>query len=139
MTETRVTPPAPSADRDTAWFWDAVARGELQLQVCAECQQLRHPPGPLCPACGSLHWTTRAVSGQGSIYSAIVPRYPELPGFVYPYVVVLVELDEGPRMVANLRDVDPADARIGARVELFFEDHGEFRLPQFRLAGAVAS
>ncbi|HEX5366256.1 MAG TPA: OB-fold domain-containing protein [Acidimicrobiales bacterium] len=128
-----VTPPAPRADRDTAPFWDGVARGELVIQRCEDCHELRHPPGPMCPACRSLRWDTVTASGRGTIFSAIVPRYPELPGFEYPYVVVLVALEEGPRLVANLRGAPPGDARIGAPVELFLEDHDGFRLPQFRL------
>lgn len=129
------SPPAPSADRDTAFFWDAVSDSALLLQRCGSCGRLRHPPGPMCPSCRSLEWTTTAASGKGTVFSAIVPRYPELPGFAYPYVVALVELDEGVRVVANVRHSAPEEVRIGDRVQLFFEDHGGFRLPQFQRAG----
>lgn len=124
-------PPRPNADRDSAAFWAGVAGRELLLQRCSSCGALRHPPGPMCPECRSLAWTTIPASGEGTVFSRIVVRYPELGGFRYPYVVALVELAEGVRMVANIRDTD--DVAIGAPVALFFEDHGEFRLPQFRL------
>lgn len=127
------TPPGPTADRDNAFFWEGVAEGELRLQRCAGCGRLRHPPGPMCPSCRSFDWTVEPSTGRGTVYSAIVARYPELPGFVYPYVVALIELEEGVRVVANVRGAEPGMVDIGAPVELFFEDHGEFRLPQFRL------
>ena len=133
-TARRPAPPAPTAERDTAHFWEGVSNGELRLQRCSGCGALRHPPGPMCPSCQSLEWTTIVATGQGTVYSAIVPRYPELPGFEYPYVVALIELAEGPRMVANVRDSAPNEVHIGDPVELFFEAHGDFNLPQFRLA-----
>lgn len=126
-------PPRPNADRDSAVFWGGVAGGQLLLQQCSGCGELRHPPGPMCPKCRSLDWSTIPASGHGTVFSRIVVHYPELGGFRYPYVVALVELAEGVRMVANIRDAEPDDVSIGAPVSLFFEDHGEFRLPQFRL------
>lgn len=125
--------PRPNADQDSAVFWDGVADGQLLLQRCSDCGELRHPPGPMCPNCRSLAWTTIPASGDGMVFSRIVVHYPELGGFRYPYVVALLELAEGVRMVANIRDAAPEDVSIGAPVALFFEDHGEFRLPQFRL------
>lgn len=138
MTEDRPVPPAPTADRDSAFYWDGVAAGELRVQRCDDCGRPRHPPGPMCPACRSWRWSTTVAAGRGTVFSVIVPRYPELPGFAYPYVVALVELDEGVRVVANVRGAAPEAVTIGAPVELFFEDHGEFRLPQFRLEAAGA-
>ena len=125
-------PPAPTADLDSAVYWDGVAAGELRIQRCTSCAALRHPPGPMCPRCGSMTWDSVVAAGTGTVFSAIVPRSPEFPGFRYPYVVALVELSEGVRIVANLREVGDGGATIGEPVELFFEDHGDFKLPQFR-------
>lgn len=126
-------PPRPTADDDTAVFWDGVAAGELRLQRCSTCGVLRHPPGPMCARCRSLDWETIVACGEGTIFSRVVAHYPELAGFTYPYVVALVDLAEGVRIVTNIRDAAVDDVAIGAPVELFFEDHGDFRLPQFRL------
>jgi uncharacterized protein len=66
----------------------------------------------------------------------VMPQYPPLPFFDYPYIVVLVELDEGVRVVSNLRDIDPSDVKVGMAVEVFyqaFNDDG-LVLHQFRPA-----
>lgn len=129
----RVRPPAPTADPDTAFYWDGAMAGELRLQRCATCGEIRHPPGPMCPACRSLEFDVVRAGGTGTVFSSFVARYPELPGFDYPYVVAVVELAEGVRVIGNVRDAGTSVA-IGDEVELFFEDHGDFRLPQFRPA-----
>lgn len=127
--------PRPVASPETEFFWEAIARGELRIQRCAACGRLRHPPGPMCPACGSLDWDSVVSSGRGTVFSAIVPRHPELAMFGPAYVVVLVELQEGVRFVSNLRGVDPDEVSIGMAVEVFFpEVEPGLVLPQFRPA-----
>ncbi|HEY1737350.1 MAG TPA: OB-fold domain-containing protein, partial [Acidimicrobiia bacterium] len=90
---------------------------------------------PMCPACGSLAWQPREMSGHGSLYSYGILQHPQHPAFDYPVLAALVELDEGVRIVSNVVDVDPADIRIGMRVEVTFESTvGGSVVPVFRPA-----
>lgn len=124
---------APTKTPDTAFFWTALAEGKLLIQRCAECRQLRHPPRPMCPHCNSLQWDTLAACGRGEVYSYVVPRHPQWPWFEDGYIVALVQLAEGTRIVSNLRDVEAADVHVGMPVELYVEHFANgVSLPQFR-------
>lgn len=127
--------PRPSINEDNRFFWEGVARGELLIQRCAGCAVLRHPPRPMCPRCRSVDWDTVRASGRGTVHSYVVPHHPRMPGFPTPYVVVLVDLEEGTRLVSNLVDVAVDAVRIGMPVELVITavDDG-LTLPLFRPA-----
>jgi uncharacterized OB-fold protein/acyl dehydratase len=127
--------PAQGAPRRPAFVWEGVEAGRLLIQRCAACARLRHPPGPMCPACQSLEWDTLAASGRGCVYSFVVAHHPQIPPFEYPNLIALVELEEGARLVSNLIGVDPADVEIGMRVEVEFTRMGDgLVLPLFRPA-----
>lgn len=124
---------APVPARDDQFFWEGVAAGELRLQRCASCGRLRHPPRPMCPFCHSLKFEVERASGRGVVYSYVIPRHPPLPASEEPPIVVLVELEEGARLVSNLCGVAPGAVRDGMPVEVFFaEFEGGVRLHQFR-------
>jgi uncharacterized OB-fold protein len=124
---------APLVTVDSQFFWDGIKDHKLLIQACAECGKLRHPPRPMCPHCNSLSWNTIESSGRGSVFSFVMPQHPPYPWFEYPYIVVLVDLDEGIRLVSNLCDVAPDDVSIGLRVEVFYEHFDDgLVLPQFR-------
>ena len=124
----------PVRNYDTAFFWEGVDQGELRIQKCTGCQTLRHPPAPMCPACQSLEWDYCIASGKGHIYSYVVNHYPEIPPFDYPNPVVLVELEEGTRLVSNLVGTKARDIKIGTRVRAeFVEVEPGFTLHQFRV------
>jgi uncharacterized protein len=110
--------PRPAISDDTRFFWEGVERGELRIQRCLSCGELRHPPRPMCPRCRSLDWDAVRASGRGTVHSYVVPHHPRLPAFPDRYVVALVDLEEGTRLVTNLIDVAPEDVRIGMAVEL---------------------
>jgi uncharacterized OB-fold protein len=112
---------APSMTADTQFFWDGAADGRLLIQRCGGCATLRHPPRPMCPHCHSLDWEVLEASGRGTVYSFVMPRHPPLPFFEDGYVVVLVELEEGVRIVSNLVDVEPEGASIGMPVQVRFD------------------
>jgi uncharacterized OB-fold protein len=132
----------PVVDDDGAPFWEYAARGELRVQACADCGELRFPPRPCCPHCQSFAEEWRQVSGRGRVWSYVVPHPPLLPDYAAqaPYNVVVVELEEAPRirLVGNLvtaagaplNSVDPGRIRIGARVHVVFSDG----LPQWVLS-----
>ena len=124
---------APTTTADTKFFWDALKEGKLLIQRCAGCATLRHPPRPMCPRCNSLAWEAIEAAGRGVVYSFILPRHPQWPWFDGTYIVALIELEEGTRILSNLRDVDPAAVTIGMPVEAFFERFdGGVTLHQFR-------
>ena len=126
---------APTGTPDTQFFWDGLREHRLLIQRCRGCDVLRHPPRPMCPRCNSLEWDAIDASGRGSVFSFVMPQHPPYPWFEYPYIVVLVDLEEGVRFVSNLCEIEPDDVTIGMDVELFFElfDDG-LVLPQFRPA-----
>lgn len=125
--------PRPSVNQDTEFFWEAAKRGELRVQRCASCGTLRHPPRPMCPTCRSPAWEAVRASGRGEVYSFVVYHHPPFPGFDVPYVVALVALEEGVRVVSNVVGARPEDVRIGLPVEVTFEAvDDELTLPMFR-------
>ena len=129
---------------DTAFFWEGVAAHRLLIQRCLQCGELRHPPRPMCPRCNALDWDSVESTGRGTVYSFVLPRHPRYPGFDDPHIVVLVELDEGVRMLGYL--VDDAGSMLktdgvaegltmGARVKLRFHEQAGFQLPSWTLGG----
>lgn len=125
---------APTINRDNQFFYDGLREHKLLIQQCSDCKTLRVPPRPMCGNCQSLNWQATESTGRGTVYSYVMPQYPPLPFFDYPYVVALIELDEGVRIVSNLREVDPADVKVGMPVEVFYEafNDEELVLHQFR-------
>ncbi len=106
------------------------------MQRCASCGALRHPPGPSCPVCHAHDRDHVVASGRGTIHSYVVHRHPPVPGKEVPFVLVLVDLEEGVRMVGELLDADAdATVEIGAavQVELVPVDD-DLTLPAWRLA-----
>jgi uncharacterized protein len=106
----------PAVNRDTAFFWEGTGREELRIQCCQACGALRHPPGPLCTRCGSTDRGHVVASGRGTVYSYVVHHHPPVPGKELPLVIVLVELEEGVRMLGELHGSDPDTVEIGQPV-----------------------
>lgn len=128
--------PRPAVNRDNAFWFDAAREHRLVIQRCAACGALRHPPAPCCPACRSFDWDTVEAGGRGVIYSFVVNHHPQAPGFDYPLPVVLVELDEGVRLVADVVGLEPDQLTIGLPVRLAWLDaDAELSLPAFTAAG----
>ncbi len=112
-------------DDDNRPFWEAVDRHELVLQRCSACERYLQPPRPMCPQChamDTLEWVR--ASGRGEIYSYVNFTTDRMayPAMKVPYSVVLVELEEGVRLVSNVVDLEPDEVRIGIPVEVVFED-----------------
>lgn len=129
--------PKPQMTRDNVWWFDALREHRLLIQRCASCSTLRHPPLPMCPTCHSLAWDTVEAGGRGTVHSFVVSHHPRMPGFDYPLVIAVVELEEGTRVLANVVGCPPADVEIGMGLSLEFLDLDDRRTaPQFRPAGS---
>jgi len=130
--------PAPILTDDNAIFWEAAREHRLVAQQCASCGRLRHPPRPMCPHCRSVDVELVELSGRGTVYSFSIIHYPPTPYFDYPVLAVLVDLDEGIRLVSNLVGLDPASIEgtslVGARVVVdWVSADGDAELPVFRV------
>jgi uncharacterized OB-fold protein len=112
--------PAPTPSRDSAAFWQGCKDGILMGDRCGDCKTLRHPPRPMCPECQSVAREAIALSGRGTLYSRAKPVYPPIPRFPPGYLIALVDLEEGPRVLSNLCDVAPEEIVIGMPLEVFF-------------------
>jgi len=104
----------PSPVGLAAEWYAHLARGELRFQRCAGCDRWRHPPRHLCAKCGSDAWEWAAASGRGILFSWTVTHQAMHPAFTgaLPYAIVVVELDEGVRVVSGVRGIEPADLRL---------------------------
>ena len=130
--------PLPKSDPVTAPFWESLRRGKVKVQCCGDCKSFAFYPRALCPACGSRNLAWTPVSGKGHIYSLTIVARGRGPGTFKndsPYVVALVELDEGCRMMTNIVDVaaNSEDLKIGMAVEIVYDCVTEdVTLPKFR-------
>lgn len=117
-------------------FWDGTAAEELRAQRCGACSHLRLPPSPWCPVCLDENSTWVALSGRGSVLSRLIFHQPYHPAWTprLPYNVVLVQLEEGPRMISNVAPLATQDFAVGDALEVVFEREGAFAIPRFRLA-----
>jgi 3-oxo-4,17-pregnadiene-20-carboxyl-CoA hydratase alpha subunit len=123
----------PTVNRDTEYFWAGLAAGELRVWRCGACGLLRHPPGPMCPRCGATRPEYLVASGLGTVYSFVVHHHPPVPGRELPFVVALVELAEGVRVLGELGGVVPAEVRVGLPVVINFDRvDDELTLPAWR-------
>ena len=139
MSDDAPTKPVSAADELTEPFFAAGAEGRLLLARCNSCAELRLPIAPNCPSCLGEGYEWEEASGRGTVYTFAVmhQRYhlawePDLP-----YNLAIVELDEGPRMPANLIGVDNADITVGLPVEVVWEREGDAPVPRFQRVRAV--
>jgi uncharacterized OB-fold protein len=126
MSETR------RASVDDAFFWNGAAEGKLLVQRCTDCGTLRHPPAPMCGNCGSLASDAAESSGRGRVVSWISSLHPNRPDDE-PRIVVLVQLEEGTRLVANLVDAPDAGPYEDRPVQVDFHDVDGTVMPCFRI------
>ena len=135
---TEYSGPLPVPTPETRPFWEAARRHELCVQRCRACGNHFFYPRAACPHClaDDLEW--RRVSGRGTLHTfTVVHRGQRGFPLPAPYVIAIVELAEGPRLMTNLIGIepDPAKIRIGLPVEVVFEDvSAEIALPRFRPA-----
>ena len=111
----------PASSRDTTFFWDGVNAHELRIQKRPD-GTLQHPPVPAIWQDPQQPIDYVVASGTGTVFSFVVHHAPKVPGRTLPFVIALVELDEGVRMLGELRNVDPAAVKIGMPVRAIYID-----------------
>jgi hypothetical protein len=128
--------PLPEPTPETRHFWEGTLAGELRLQRCGDCAQVYFPPRPVCPRCASRRVSVFAASGRATLHSYVIHHRPA-PGHAPPYVIALVALAEGPRMLSNLVGVEatPEALPLDLPLEVCFERLDDaIALPRFRPA-----
>jgi uncharacterized protein len=133
--------PRPEPDTESAPFWNGVRQHKLLVQECARCGTRRFPATTYCAHCQSGESRWIECTGRGEVFSWVVVRHP-VPKETYanevPYVVALITLDEGPRLVSNIVGCDPHAVEAGMRVKVRFEDQSDGTvLPKFEPAAAA--
>ena len=124
--------PVPPVNADTEPFWAGCAQGELRYQQCVRCGSVQFPPRGHCATCQAQAPAWRTSARRGSVHSFTVVHRAPTPAFrsQVPYLIALVDLDEGFRLMVNLRGCAPEAASIGARVRIVFEPRDGMALPQ---------
>lgn len=111
----------PASSKDTQFFWDGVNAHELRIQRRPD-GTLQHPPVPAVWQDKEQPIDYVVASGDGTVFSYVVHHAPKVPGRTLPFVIALVELEEGVRMLGELRNVDPDNVEIGMPVRVTFID-----------------
>lgn len=130
--------PVPRPDHLSEHFWKSVLDGTLLIQKCESCNNFQFYPRALCTRCGaSPEWYE--TTGRGTVYTYTVIRQNGAKPFaaLLPYVVAMIELEEGPKLMGNLTDCDPDTVHIGMNVVFYpVPMSGEIGLPFWRPAPA---
>ncbi len=128
--------PVSEPDALTEPFFAAGAEGRLLLATCDGCGEMRLPTSPACPSCLGEGYEWNEVSGRGTVYTFAImhQRYHAAWEPDLPYNIALVELDEGPRMPANIIGVNNDEIAVGMPVEVVWEREGDAPVPRFRPA-----
>jgi uncharacterized OB-fold protein len=131
--------PLPELEGLTQEFYDFCKQGTLHFQRCADCNAWRHVPREMCPECGSWDWAWAPSTGRGKVFSWTVVVRALHPAFQddTPYAPVIVEMDEGVRLLTQISDVAPDALEIDMPVEVAFDAvTPEITLPRFRRAAS---
>jgi uncharacterized OB-fold protein len=127
----RIQPPTTEIARP---YWEGCRAGELRMQYCEQCERFQFYPRIICSHCGAEALTWRVVSGRGCVASFTVVRRGISPAYSAPYVVALIDLEEGVRLMSNVVGCDPDQVTVGDAVAVRFESWGsEHVLPVFAL------
>ncbi|HRC62375.1 MAG TPA: Zn-ribbon domain-containing OB-fold protein [Dehalococcoidia bacterium] len=119
--------PLPFRTSWTQSFWDGTKRGEFLIQRCSNCDTPRFPPKPVCSNCWSTDYREVPAAGTGTVYTFTVQYRAGVPAFAndVPYAIVLVELDEGVRVMSDMVNCDAEEVHIGMPVKLVWDPPSE--------------
>jgi len=129
--------PLPIPSPESVPFWEGAKEHKLKVQRCRDCNGTWFPPATLCAHCGSRDYDWIEASGRGKIHSFVTYHRIYHKGWEgeLPYVVAVIELAEGARLLANLVDIDPAEVVCDMPVEAVFDDvTPDVTIPKFRPA-----
>ena len=127
--------PLPVVTNENRPYWEGCRQGKLLLQYCDACQSYQFYPRLYCMHCGSTTLRWSEVSGHGVIYSYTIIHQNKSPEFVHdtPYNLAIVQLEEGPRMLSNIVDIDMENLRVDLPVMVVFDAVNDvISLPRFR-------
>jgi uncharacterized OB-fold protein len=131
--------PLPAITPETRHFWEGTRAGELRLQRCSACHKVYFPPRPFCPQCVSAEVAVFRASGRATLYSYVI-HHRAAPGFVPPYSIAVVQLEEGPRMMTNVVETaqTPEALQLDMPLQVVFQRvDDDITLPLFRPAGSA--
>ena len=137
MSEHSVPKPLPVLEGFAKEFYEGCQRGELLFQCCEKCGTWRHVPRELCADCGSWEWSWKPSSGRGKVFTWTVIARPLHPAFAddVPLAAVVVELEEGVRLLSHVVDCPPEELEMEMPVEVSSDPVTEdVTLPRFRRA-----
>jgi len=123
MQEYKVERLWPNPTQDTKPYWDGLLEGKILIQQCADCGTFRHYPRPVCPECYSMDFKWREAAGHGTVHSWSISYHAFHPVFKkgLPTAYITVDLPEGVRLCAPLRDGDAGEIAIGKELKLGVE------------------
>ncbi len=130
--------PLPTISGETKPYWDSARRGQLMIQKCDSCAEYQFYPRGICANCWSNDIKWHQASGKGTVWTFTVTYQNRTPGFAedVPYVLALVELEEGVRMFTNIVECEPRHVKIGMAVEVtFVQANDQISIPYFKPAG----
>ena len=125
----------PTIDDESRPFWEAAREERFLIVRCSDCGRAHHYPRPFCPFCWSEDVVWEEASGRATLYTFSTVYVNDLPPFNerLPYVAAVVDLEEGPRVMTNVVDCDPAELRVGQDLEVCFRPLTEdIVVPVFR-------
>ena len=129
--------PLPSVVGETKPYWDSCKRGDLVIQKCDDCGEYQFYPRGICSNCWSINIQWVKSTGKGTVWTYTVTYQNRTLGFAQdvPYILALVELDEGVKMFTNIVDCEPSNVQIGMSVEVtFVQANNQISVPYFKPA-----
>jgi uncharacterized OB-fold protein len=129
-TPTRFISPGPHSE----FYWTSGADGRLRVHGCRDCGRLHHPPSPVCPYCHSRDVEPTVIAGTGTVAGFTICHKQFMPDPPVPFAFAFVEIDEDPtiRLTGNVVGCDLGDIAVGMRVQVTFEENGEWFVPLWR-------
>ena len=125
--------PVPDIDDVNRLYFEGTAAGELRIRHCRSCGNLFRFAHAWCPSCWSQDLDFKVASGRGRVETFTVVHQAPYPSFEdrIPYVIALIELEEGVRMMSNIVGCDPEEVEIGLPVSVTYEERGPVMIPMF--------
>jgi uncharacterized OB-fold protein len=126
--------PLPDPSIETEPFWSAIQERRFVMPVCEACKTVAFPPTVACGNCGQQAFTWAPMSGRGKVYSFVVYHRVYHPAFAdkVPYVVAVVELEEGPRIISNIVGMPIADVVCELPVTVVYDEVRDgYLIPKF--------